>query len=586
MKLQDYYVSLRLYQKENNYTDSIKVTVQELADLLCCTERNIKILLKRMAAEDWLTWKPGKGRGNTSTLTFHKDMRTGLLEIFHQLLQKEDLTGAINLLKENLPDDIKDEFHHLLNTHFGYQEKGPETAKDVLKIPLSRKLSTLDPAFVSVSTESHFARQIFDTLLQYDKNEKVFKAHLAHDYDVSPDGRTITFYLRKGVMFHNGKHMTSKDVLYTFQRLKDQNANSPCQWQTALVLDVRCIGLYAIQFYLKRKTRMFLHFVSSISMAVQPDDEAKMVGTGPFSVSTYRDDVLVLEANTHYFKERAWLDQIEIWQIPGNTKVEMHYELPESVNEKTGGAVDLLQVGSNYITFNLNKDSIVQNWQFRNAIYHLFDIRLMIKERKKEKLLAATSLFPEKSLQNPPDEKSLKQAAVSLQSSGYKGETVKVSFFDMKYSNEDAHWLKNRAEKIGLNLMLHPFPLPDYYKEEVTADSDMIIMGEMFEDNVVLAFINFFKHKASFVNRFLAGEEEESVQRIVDLLMDEEDEEKQKGFMDEIEDYLHEHRLVINSYHTYRKKNFPASLRNVSMNTFGWADFRKIWIKPDMKAHI
>jgi MarR-like DNA-binding transcriptional regulator SgrR of sgrS sRNA len=583
MKLLDYYVNLRLHQKENGYTDTMRITVQELADVLCCTERNIKILLKRMAAENWLTWKPGRGRGNTSTLTFHHDIRTGILEIFHKMLQKEDMNAAINLLKENLPDDIKEELHHMLNTYFGYHEKGPETAKDVLKIPMTRKLSTLDPAFVSVSSESHFARQIYDTLLQYDENEKRFYAHLAHDYDVSADGRTITFYLRKGVMFHNGKHMTSKDVRYTFQRLKDQNANSPCQWQTALVSDVRCIGPYTIQFFLKRKTRMFLHFVSSISMAVQPKDETELIGTGPFSVTDYREEVLVLEANTHYFKERAWLDRIEIWQIPENSKVDLHYELPASANEQAGEAVDLLQVGCNYITFNFNKDSIVHNWHFRDAIYHLFDIQMMIKELKKDKLLAATSLFPEKSIENPPAEKTIQQAAESLHVSGYNGEILKVSFFDMKYSNEDALWLKKRAESIGLSLMLHPFPLTEYYNEEVTADSDMIIMGEMFENNIVLAFINFFKHKASFVNRFLAGKEGEHVQRIVGLLMDEEDEEKQKKYMDEIEHYLHERRLVLNSYHTYRKKNFPASLKNVSMNTFGWADFRKIWIKPAVK---
>lgn len=106
MKLLEYYVSLRVYQKENEYMDSMRVTVQDLANVLCCTERNVKILLKRMAEENWLTWEPGRGRGNISTLTFHKDMRTGLTEIFNQMLQNDDLTGAINLLKENLPEDI------------------------------------------------------------------------------------------------------------------------------------------------------------------------------------------------------------------------------------------------------------------------------------------------------------------------------------------------------------------------------------------------------------------------------------------------------------------------------------------------
>ncbi|MBY6036494.1 SgrR family transcriptional regulator [Fictibacillus nanhaiensis] len=583
MKLVNYFVNLRLYQKENNLPDSFHITIHELGEILCCSERNIKLLLKRMSGENWLKWQPGRGRGHKSALTFTKDIRMSLVEVFQIMLEKEELTEAIELLKENLPEEIKEEMHHLLNSHFGYQDKESGTTRDVLKIPMTRKLSTLDPAFVSVSSESHFARQIYDTLLQYDEVEKRFQPHLAHSYDVAEDGKVITFYLRKGIMFHNSKPMTAKDVLYTFQRLTNQEINSPCQWQTALVLEVKCLDSYTIQFFLKRRTRMFLHFISSISMAIVPDDGTKWIGTGPFSVGTFTDDVLILETFLDYFKERAWLDQIEIWRIPANSKVDLHYELPEGKDNTRDGAVDFLQVGSNYITFNLNKKSIVHDWEFRNAVYHLFDIEKMIRELGKDRLLAATSLFPEKSLKHPPAQKSLQQAFASLESSGYRGETIKISFFDMKFSHEDASWLQERAEKIGLKLELHPFPLNDYYKEHVTADSDMIIMGEMFENNVVLAFINFFKHKASFVNRFLAGEEEAYVQQLVDCLMDEEDERIQYEIMDEIEQYLYEKRLLLNSYHIYRKKSFPLSLKNVSMNSFGWADFRKLWVKPDLK---
>ena len=44
---------------------------------------------------------------------------------------------------------------------------------DILKIPISRKIVPLDPAFVAVTTESHLTGQIFDTLVVYnDVTEK------------------------------------------------------------------------------------------------------------------------------------------------------------------------------------------------------------------------------------------------------------------------------------------------------------------------------------------------------------------------------------------------------------------------------
>ncbi len=52
---------------------------------------------------------------------------------------------------------------------------------DILKIPISRKLFPLDPAFVAVTTESHLTGQIFDTLVVYnDVTEKNGTTHCAY----------------------------------------------------------------------------------------------------------------------------------------------------------------------------------------------------------------------------------------------------------------------------------------------------------------------------------------------------------------------------------------------------------------------
>ncbi len=51
-------------------------------------------------------------------------------------------------------------------------------------------------------------------------------ASLAESWDSSPDAKTWTFKIRKGVEFHNGQTMTADDVLKTLQRHSDKNSKS------------------------------------------------------------------------------------------------------------------------------------------------------------------------------------------------------------------------------------------------------------------------------------------------------------------------------------------------------------------------
>src|SRR6266705_2221964 len=84
-----------------------------------------------------------------------------------------------------------------------------------------------DPRFsTTFQTSARIMQLIYDTLVV--KNDKFeFVPSLAERFEESEDHREFTFHLRAGVMFHNGKQLTSADVKYTFDSLLSPALKSP-----------------------------------------------------------------------------------------------------------------------------------------------------------------------------------------------------------------------------------------------------------------------------------------------------------------------------------------------------------------------
>ena len=69
-------------------------------------------------------------------------------------------------------------------------------------------------------------KTIFSQLIKYDKGNFAPAADLAEKWEVSPDGLTWTFTLRKGVTWHDGKPFTSADAKFSIEVYKDEKINS------------------------------------------------------------------------------------------------------------------------------------------------------------------------------------------------------------------------------------------------------------------------------------------------------------------------------------------------------------------------
>lgn len=106
--------------------------------------------------------------------------------------------------------------------------KGRTGAKSTFNYVNIDEPASLDPAYVKDLYEGIVSGLIYDGLVLFGKGTDV-QPGLAERWEISPDQRTYTFYLRDAV-FHNGKAVTSADVRYSFTRILKPETLSDRKW--------------------------------------------------------------------------------------------------------------------------------------------------------------------------------------------------------------------------------------------------------------------------------------------------------------------------------------------------------------------
>src|SRR5216684_7772380 len=91
-------------------------------------------------------------------------------------------------------------------------------ADQTLKFPILDDFGTLDPAIADAETDQEIQQNMFNGLTKFDNNLNVTPDIASKMPDLSADGMTYTFTLRHDVTFSNGDKVTSKDVLYSWNR--------------------------------------------------------------------------------------------------------------------------------------------------------------------------------------------------------------------------------------------------------------------------------------------------------------------------------------------------------------------------------
>ncbi len=130
----------------------------------------------------------------------------------------------------------------------------PPEAPRLLRITFSWPLY-IDPAVGSDYVGSTALANLYDSLV-FPNREGGMDPWLAESYDVSDDGLTYTFHLRRGVKFHDGSELLASDVVYSFNRLQAIG-----EGYAYLISGVKAVSApddYTVVFELERASGLFV----------------------------------------------------------------------------------------------------------------------------------------------------------------------------------------------------------------------------------------------------------------------------------------------------------------------------------------
>ncbi|WP_342361814.1 ABC transporter substrate-binding protein [Terrarubrum flagellatum] len=172
--------------------------------------------------------------------------------------------------------------------------QAPRKGGDAI-LAIAQAPPSLDAHITSAQASRNVTLHMYETLFARDENATPVP-ELAEGVNISADGRTYTFPIRKNVKFHNGKELDAKDVAASIDRYRKVGA-SPALVSAIDKIDAS--GASELTIRLKQPQSTFLDNISSprAPIAIYPASEAakeagkiEYIGTGPYKFVEYKPD--------------------------------------------------------------------------------------------------------------------------------------------------------------------------------------------------------------------------------------------------------------------------------------------------------
>ena len=289
---------------------------------------------------------------------------------------------------------------------------------------------TLDPAISGELSSHNYIMQIFSGLVYLDDNLEI-KADIADKWQISPDGKTYTFYLKKNVRFHDGRILTADDIKYSWERacLPATGSNTSNLYlsdivgtdrvfkgETTSISGISILDSYALQVSIDAPKAYFLSklayptafIIDKYNVASGKDWWLQPNGTGPFKLSRWtQGSQITLTRNDDFYREPALLAKVEYQLLSGNpielyevNKIDTAQIFEQYIDAArdpsgpfSGQLHEVPELGLNYIGFNVDKPPF-DDVNIRLAFCHAFNKEKIIRVINKDTVRNALGIIP------------------------------------------------------------------------------------------------------------------------------------------------------------------------------------------------
>lgn len=353
---------------------------------------------------------------------------------------------------------------------------------------------------------------------------------LSEKYDISQDGLSYTFYIRKNAKFHDGKKVTADDVIFTIETAKNPAIKSPLRagWEG---VGIEKIDDYTIRFWLKKPYAPFLENTTigilpkHLWKDITPEQMSlyeltiKPIGAGPYKISGISKNGSNLTKYTfvpfsNYVLGKPYINKIIFTFYSSEVELVNAYERgevnsisaisPQNISKikRKDGVIKGLNLPRVFgLFYNSNENAIFVDKIVRKALELSADKKKIIKEVLGGYAKEISSPIPEGSfgaLDVDDSKYNVDDAKKLLEKNGWKlnndkhlyektekGKPTKELSFSISTSNapdlvRTANILKSGWEELGAKVEVKVFEIGDLNQNVIrTRKYDALLFGEV-----------------------------------------------------------------------------------------------------------
>jgi peptide/nickel transport system substrate-binding protein len=479
----------------------------------------------------------------------------------------------------------------------------PRPSSETLVMIIENSPTNLDPRVGLDAYSERIDDLLFDDLLTRDEHFNV-QPGLAERWE-NPDPLTYTFHLHRGVRFHDGRPLTSRDVKWTFDSLLQGKIRSTKSAVYRYIDHIETPGDYTVIFRLKEPFAALLWNLSDGAIGIVPlgaleEITRHPIGSGPFRfVSAEPDKEVIVERNDDYWGQKARLKRVRFAVVPDMTTRALELRKGSAdlaINALNFDVVLTLEHSSDlqiqrgpgsvlsYLAFNC-RDAILKDVRVRRALAYAINRDPIIQYLNRGFARPAYSVLPPESWAYdshvPTYEYNPSKARQILDDAGYRATKGERFHLTMKTSTEEntrllAAVLQQQLRDIEVILDIRTFEFATFFSDVTKGAFQMYslrwIGGNEDPDIFEYAFHS-LKFTPNGANRsFYSNPRLDS---LIDQARVESDQQKRKQLYAQIQTFLAQDLPYINLWYYDNLLVHSRRVGGLTLNASGNYDFLK-----------